>query len=75
DTRTFLGIPYAAPPVVGGRFAAPRVNEPWRAVRAATTPGPPAPPPPGVQNTPEPTPSPVYVPAPGEVPAQPGGQP
>ena len=38
-------------------------------------PGPPAPSPPGTQYTPEPTPSPVYVPAPGEVPpTQPGGQ-
>lgn len=43
DTRTFLGIPYAAPPVVGGRFAAPRVHEPWRDVRDATRPGPTAP--------------------------------
>ncbi len=40
-------------------------------------PGPPAPVPPGLQSTPEPTPSPVYVPAPGEVPPaqQPGGYP
>jgi phospholipid/cholesterol/gamma-HCH transport system substrate-binding protein len=38
-------------------------------------PGPPAPSPPGLQSTPEPTPSPVYVPAPGEAPAlPPGGQ-
>jgi phospholipid/cholesterol/gamma-HCH transport system substrate-binding protein len=39
-------------------------------------PGPPAPSPPQLQSTPEPTPSPVYVPAPGEVPPlAPGGQP
>jgi phospholipid/cholesterol/gamma-HCH transport system substrate-binding protein len=39
-------------------------------------PGPPAPSPPQLQSIPEPTPSPVYVPAPGEVPPnQPGGQP
>jgi phospholipid/cholesterol/gamma-HCH transport system substrate-binding protein len=38
-------------------------------------PGPPAPSPPELQSTPEPTPSPVYVPAPGEAPHIPGGQP
>jgi phospholipid/cholesterol/gamma-HCH transport system substrate-binding protein len=40
-------------------------------------PGPPAPAPPDLQSIPEPTPSPVYVPAPGEVPPTqpPGGQP
>ncbi|BBZ39786.1 Mce family protein Mce3C [Mycobacterium conspicuum] len=40
-------------------------------------PGPPAPPPPGLASIPEPTPSPVYVPAPGEVAPtrQPGGHP
>jgi phospholipid/cholesterol/gamma-HCH transport system substrate-binding protein len=39
-------------------------------------PGPPAPSPPELQSIPEPTPSPVYVPAPGEVPPPPpGGQP
>jgi phospholipid/cholesterol/gamma-HCH transport system substrate-binding protein len=39
-------------------------------------PGPPAPSPPQLQSTPEPTPAPVYVPAPGEVPPlTPGGQP
>ncbi|HXO57795.1 MAG TPA: mammalian cell entry protein, partial [Mycobacterium sp.] len=31
-------------------------------------PGPPAPPPPGIASTPQPGPSPIYVPAPGEVP-------
>jgi phospholipid/cholesterol/gamma-HCH transport system substrate-binding protein len=37
-------------------------------------PGPPAPAPPGLESIPEPTPSPVYVPAPGEVPSpQQGG--
>lgn len=41
-------------------------------------PGPPAPAPPGLASTPEPTPAPVYVPAPGEVtppPAKGGGHP
>ena len=39
-------------------------------------PGPPAPSPPEIQSIPEPTPSPVYVPAPGEAPPlTPGGQP
>jgi hypothetical protein len=37
-------------------------------------PGPPAPAPPGLASVPEPTPSPVYVPAPGEVPPRGGGQ-
>jgi phospholipid/cholesterol/gamma-HCH transport system substrate-binding protein len=37
-------------------------------------PGPPAPSPPELQSIPQPTPSPVYVPAPGEVPPS-GGQP
>ena len=37
-------------------------------------PGPPAPAPPGLASVPEPTPSPVYVPAPGEVPPGGGGQ-
>jgi len=36
-------------------------------------PGPPAPPPPGQESVPEPTPSPVFVPAPGEVPPPPEG--
>lgn len=36
-------------------------------------PGPPAPAPPGLASVPEPTPSPVYVQAPGEVPQQPTG--
>ncbi|GGS08879.1 carboxylic ester hydrolase [Streptomyces aureoverticillatus] len=40
---TFLGIPYAAPPLGAGRFAAPRPHAPWTAVRDATTPGPTAP--------------------------------
>lgn len=36
-------------------------------------PGPPAPAPPGLGSVPEPTPSPVYVPAPGEAPPAPAG--
>ncbi|MFI2780744.1 carboxylesterase/lipase family protein [Streptomyces sp. ALB3] len=43
DARTFLGIPYAAPPVGAGRFASPRPHEPWDGVRDATVPGPNAP--------------------------------
>jgi phospholipid/cholesterol/gamma-HCH transport system substrate-binding protein len=38
-------------------------------------PGPPAAEPPELASTPEPMPAPVYVPAPGEVPHTPGGQP
>jgi phospholipid/cholesterol/gamma-HCH transport system substrate-binding protein len=38
-------------------------------------PGPPAAEPPELASTPEPTPAPVYVPAPGEIPHMPGGQP
>jgi phospholipid/cholesterol/gamma-HCH transport system substrate-binding protein len=38
-------------------------------------PGPPAAEPPQLASTPEPMPAPVYVPAPGEVPHTPGGQP
>ena len=40
---TFLGIPYAAPPVGERRFKAPRPVEPWGGVRDATRPGPCAP--------------------------------
>ena len=32
----FLGIPYAAPPSVAGRFAAPAPHEPWDGIRDAT---------------------------------------
>lgn len=32
----FLGIPYAAPPAVTGRFAAPAHHEPWDGIRDAT---------------------------------------
>ena len=32
----FLGIPYAAPPAVAGRFAAPARHEPWDGIRDAT---------------------------------------
>ncbi|HWO64166.1 MAG TPA: carboxylesterase family protein, partial [Umezawaea sp.] len=39
----FLGVPYAAPPVGGARFAAPRPHEPWTDVRDATRHGPTAP--------------------------------
>ncbi|UBU08358.1 carboxylesterase/lipase family protein [Nonomuraea gerenzanensis] len=42
-TRTFLNVPYAAPPRGAGRFAAPRPHEPWDGVRDATAPGPNAP--------------------------------
>ncbi|GAA2280791.1 carboxylic ester hydrolase [Streptomyces ruber] len=43
DTRTFLNIPYAAPPRGAGRFAPPQPHEPWDGVRDATVPGPNAP--------------------------------
>ncbi|MGA5544799.1 carboxylesterase/lipase family protein [Mycobacterium sp. NPDC051198] len=39
----YLGIPYAAPPSITGRFAAPAAHEPWRGVRDATRLGPTAP--------------------------------
>ncbi|MGW5735083.1 MULTISPECIES: carboxylesterase/lipase family protein [Streptomyces] len=39
----FRGIPYAAPPVRTGRFAAPRPHAPWNGVRDATVAGPTAP--------------------------------
>jgi para-nitrobenzyl esterase len=42
-TSAFLNIPYAAPPLGAGRFAAPRPHEPWDGVRDATVPGPTAP--------------------------------
>lgn len=42
----FLGIPYAAPPGITGRFAAPAAHEPWLGVRDATRFGPTAPQPP-----------------------------
>ncbi|MEV0237671.1 carboxylesterase family protein [Nonomuraea sp. NPDC050786] len=42
-TRTFLNIPYAAPPRGAGRFAPPMPHEPWDGVRDATVPGPNAP--------------------------------
>jgi para-nitrobenzyl esterase len=35
----FLGVPYAAPPVGGRRFAAPAPADPWRGERDATRPG------------------------------------
>ena len=40
---TFLGVPYAAPPVGALRFAEPAPVPPWRGVREATAPGPSAP--------------------------------
>ncbi|MGW7078411.1 carboxylesterase/lipase family protein [Streptomyces sp. NPDC054871] len=39
----FRGIPYAAPPALTGRFAAPRPHAPWEGVRDATAAGPTAP--------------------------------
>ena len=38
--REFLGIPYAAPPVHGLRFAPPQPARPWSGVRSATAHGP-----------------------------------
>ncbi|MFG2647951.1 carboxylesterase/lipase family protein [Streptomyces sp. NPDC048436] len=43
DTAVFRAIPYAAPPVGPGRFAAPRPHAPWDVVRDATSAGPTAP--------------------------------
>ena len=40
---TFLGVPYAAPPVGERRFAAPQPVEPWQGVRDALEPGPSSP--------------------------------
>jgi carboxylesterase type B len=37
--RTFLGLPYAAPPVGALRWRAPRPEAPWSGVRDATGPG------------------------------------
>jgi para-nitrobenzyl esterase len=42
-TRTFEGIPYAAPPVGDLRWRAPEPAEPWTGVRDATAPGSPCP--------------------------------
>ncbi len=36
---TFLGIPYAAPPIGKNRFKAPQSVEPWTGIRDATQPG------------------------------------
>jgi para-nitrobenzyl esterase len=41
--RTFLGVPYAAPPVGDNRFAPSRPVAAWEGERDATTPGPCAP--------------------------------
>ncbi|WNV86898.1 carboxylesterase family protein [Umezawaea sp. Da 62-37] len=43
DGTVFRGVPYAAPPVGAGRFAAPAPPVPWSGVRDATAPGPSAP--------------------------------
>ncbi|MEB3980776.1 virulence factor Mce family protein [Mycobacterium sp. 663a-19] len=63
------------PPQSPGRY--PYRPEPPAPPPGGPPPGPPAVAPPGLRSTPEPTPSPVYVPAPGEAgrPAPPGGQP
>lgn len=62
------------PPQFPGRY--PYRPEPPAPPPGGPPPGPPAPAPPDLQSAPEPTPSPVYVPAPGEMPPpkQPGGQ-
>jgi para-nitrobenzyl esterase len=39
QSRSFLGIPYAAPPVGEGRWAPPRPAAPWTSPRSATAPG------------------------------------
>src|SRR5205823_2523860 len=39
DVRTFLGIPYAAPPVGARRWKAPQAPAPWNGTRDATRPG------------------------------------
>lgn len=39
----YLSVPYAAPPVGGARFAAPRPHPAWTEIRDATQPGPTAP--------------------------------
>lgn len=41
--NSYLGVPYAAPPVGSLRFAAPGPVQPWTGVRTATDPGPNAP--------------------------------
>lgn len=41
--RVFLDVPYAAPPVAGSRFAAPRPHQPWTGIRDSTRLGPNAP--------------------------------
>jgi para-nitrobenzyl esterase len=43
QVQSFLGVPYAKPPVQERRFAAPQPIEPWSDVRDATVPGPNAP--------------------------------
>lgn len=43
DALAFLGIPYAAPPIASGHFAAPAAHEPWSDLRDVTRPAPTAP--------------------------------
>jgi para-nitrobenzyl esterase len=39
ETRSFYGVPYAAPPVGDGRWAPPEPADGWNGVRQATQPG------------------------------------
>lgn len=52
DTRLFLGIPYAKPPVGELRFALPQAADGWKGVREAVEFGPVCPQPPGALGAP-----------------------